>query len=263
MKALSLRSCPRPIATACHALKGIDLDVEQGELLRAARPNGAQAAQAMRHHCVRWSIKPPARCRFRSGHRYATLEAAKGCWALVPQEINFKQFEKVSTIPSTQAVFYGILAASRGTAWRSGCAAAALGKARVYAVFALAVGGMKRGLNDRACADPRAEAADAYDEPTAGVDHRVRARMWEFCAKLERSTAPRYPDDALAGRGETSAATSHHRRGTLIEHDRMATVLRSCTAEVFVLTCASAGRGAGVARLRPVKLADDGSMRSR
>jgi ABC-2 type transport system ATP-binding protein len=43
------------------------------------------------------------------GHDIDTaLEAAKTCLGVVPQEINFNQFEKVSTILINQAGFYGI-----------------------------------------------------------------------------------------------------------------------------------------------------------
>jgi len=74
------------------------------------------------------------------------------------------------------------------------------------------------------------------DEPTAGVDIEVRRSMWEFLRRINEE-------------GTTIILTTHYLEeaetlcrniaiideGRIIEHDRMATVLRKLHSEVFVL----------------------------
>jgi ABC-2 type transport system ATP-binding protein len=73
------------------------------------------------------------------------LERAKSCIGVVPQEINFNQFESPLTIVVNQAGFYGIPRARGASAGRElSKAAAALGQAQ-RAARGLS-GGMKRRL---------------------------------------------------------------------------------------------------------------------
>ncbi|HWS73649.1 MAG TPA: ABC transporter ATP-binding protein, partial [Quisquiliibacterium sp.] len=107
MKALSLRQLSKTYRNGVQALKGIDLDVEQGDFFALLGPNGAGKTTAI--GIIASLVNKSAGQVQVFGHDIDTdLETAKACLGLVPQEINFNQFEKVSTILVNQAGFYGI-----------------------------------------------------------------------------------------------------------------------------------------------------------
>src|SRR5512147_3148334 len=107
MKALSLRQLTKTYKNGVEALKGIDLEVEQGDFFALLGPNGAGKTTAI-GIVSSLVTKTSGKARV-FGHDIDTeLEAAKACLGLVPQELNFNQFEKVSTILVNQAGFYGM-----------------------------------------------------------------------------------------------------------------------------------------------------------
>ncbi len=107
MKALSLRKLSKTYKNGVQALKGIDLDVDQGDFFALLGPNGAGKTTAI--GIVASLVTKTSGTVSVFGHDIDTdLEEAKACLGLVPQEINFNQFEKVSTILVNQAGFYGI-----------------------------------------------------------------------------------------------------------------------------------------------------------
>ena len=233
MKALSLRKLSKTYKTGVQALKGIDLDVDQGDFFALLGPNGAGKTTAI--GIVSSLVTKTSGTVSVFGHDIDTdLEEAKACLGLVPQEINFNQFEKVSTILVNQAGFYGIprrLAKERVERW--------LVKLQLWdkrdAVSRTLSGGMKRRLMiARALVhEPRLLI---LDEPTAGVDIEVRRSMGEFLRQINEE-------------GTTIILTTHYLEeaeslcrniaiideGRIIEHDRMSTVLRKLHSEVFVL----------------------------
>jgi ABC-2 type transport system ATP-binding protein len=161
------------------------------------------------------------------------LEVAKSCIGLVPQEINFNQFETVFTIVVNQAGFYGIarpLAKKRAEKYLKQLQ---LWERRNSIARSLS-GGMKRRLMiARALMhEPRLLI---LDEPTAGVDIEIRRSMWEFLRKINAE-------------GTTIILTTHYLEeaenlcrniaiidgGNIIERDSMANVLRKLQTEVFV-----------------------------
>ena len=233
MQALSLRKLCKTYGTGVHALKGIDLDVEQGDFFALLGPNGAGKTTAI--GIVSSLVTKTSGTVSVFGHDIDTdLETAKACLGVVPQEINFNQFEKVSTILVNQAGFYGIprrIAKQRVEHW--------LQKLQLWdkrdAISRTLSGGMKRRLMiARALIhEPRLLI---LDEPTAGVDIEVRRSMWEFLRQINEA-------------GTTIILTTHYLEeaetlcrniaiideGRIIENDRMTTVLRKLHSEVFVL----------------------------
>jgi len=258
MKALSLRQLSKTYRNGVQALKGIDLDVEQGDFFALLGPNGAGKTTAI--GIIASLVNKTAGQVQVFGHDIDTdLETAKACLGLVPQEINFNQFEKVSTILVNQAGFYGIprgVAKERMEKW--------LHKLQLWekrdAVSRSLSGGMKRRLMiARALIhEPRLLI---LDEPTAGVDIEVRRSMWEFLRELNAS-------------GTTIILTTHYLEeaenlcrhiaiideGRIIEHDRMATVLRKLHSEVFVLNVRQPLAAAPELPGYAVKLTEDGSV---
>jgi ABC-2 type transport system ATP-binding protein len=258
MKALSLRKLTKTYKTGVQALKGIDLDVEQGDFFALLGPNGAGKTTAI--GIVSSLVTKTSGKAFVFGHDIDTeLETAKACIGLVPQEINFNQFEKVSTILVNQAGFYGMpraAAKDRVEHW--------LRKLQLWekreAVSRTLSGGMKRRLMiARALVhEPRLLI---LDEPTAGVDIEVRRSMWEFLRQINEE-------------GTTIILTTHYLEeaenlcrniaiideGRIIEHDRMTTVLRKLHNEVFVLNLQRPLDGPIDLPGYAVSVTDDGSL---
>jgi ABC-2 type transport system ATP-binding protein len=233
MHALSLTHLVKTYDNGVQALKGIDLAVEEGDFFALLGPNGAGKTTAIGIVCS--LVKKTSGQVEVFGHDVdRELEAAKACLGVVPQEINFNQFEKVLTILVNQAGFYGLsrrLARERAEYW--------LRELQLWdkrdAVSRSLSGGMKRRLMiARALLhEPRLLI---LDEPTAGVDIEVRRSMWDFLRRIN-------------AQGTTIILTTHYLEeaetlcrniaiideGRIIEHDRMATVLRKLHSEVFVL----------------------------
>jgi ABC-2 type transport system ATP-binding protein len=258
MNALSLRQLAKTYKNGVQALKGIDLDVEEGDFFALLGPNGAGKTTAI--GIVSSLVRKSGGRALVFGHDIDTdLETAKACIGVVPQEINFNQFEKVSTILVNQAGFYGIpraVARERMETW--------LRRLQLWekrdAVSRTLSGGMKRRLMiARALLhEPRLLI---LDEPTAGVDIEVRRSMWDFLRQLN--------DD-----GTTIILTTHYLEeaenlcrhiaiideGRIIENDRMATVLRKLHSETFVLNLRHPVAAPPEVPGYAMKLAEDGSI---
>jgi ABC-2 type transport system ATP-binding protein len=233
MNALSLRNLTKTYRNGVQALKGIDLDVEEGDFFALLGPNGAGKTTAI--GIVTSLVNKTAGTVEVFGHDIdRELEIAKSCIGLVPQEINFNQFETVSTILLNQAGFYGIPRTLARERMEKYLKQLALWDKR-DAVSRTLSGGMKRRLMiARALLhEPRLLI---LDEPTAGVDIEVRRSMWEFMRRINTE-------------GRTIILTTHYleeaeslcRRvaiidhGRIVENDRMSTVLMKLHTEVFVL----------------------------
>ena len=121
MLALSLKNLTKTYKNGVQALKGINLDVEEGDFFALLGPNGAGKTTAI--GIITSLVNKTDGTASVFGHDIdSELEIAKSCIGLVPQEINFNQFEAVETIVVNQAGFYGLPRAlargGRSQAWR-------------------------------------------------------------------------------------------------------------------------------------------------
>jgi ABC-2 type transport system ATP-binding protein len=241
MKALSLRQLCKTYSNGVQALKGIDLDVEEGDFFALLGPNGAGKSTAI--GIVSSLVNKSSGTVTVFGHSIdSELEAAKSCLGVVPQEVNFNQFEKVSTILLNQAGFYGIprpVARERMEYWLNQLQ---LWEKRETISRSLS-GGMKRRLMIARALIHEPQLL-ILDEPTAGVDIEVRRSMWEFLRRINEQ-------------GTTIILTTHYLEeaeslcrhiaiideGRIIENDRMSTVLRKLQTETFVLNLRGPLRG--------------------
>jgi ABC-2 type transport system ATP-binding protein len=233
MHALSLRQLAKTYGNGVQALKGIDLEVEEGDFFALLGPNGAGKSTAI--GIVSSLVRKTAGQVSVFGIDIdSDIEAAKACLGVVPQELNFNQFEKVRTILENQAGFYGLpraLARDRVEQY--------LRELQLWdkrdAMSRTLSGGMKRRLMIARALVHRPRLL-ILDEPTAGVDIEVRRSMWEFLRKINAA-------------GTTIILTTHYLEeaeqlcrsvaiideGRIIEHGPMDRVLRKLHTEAFLL----------------------------
>ncbi|MGH8252466.1 MAG: ABC transporter ATP-binding protein [Steroidobacteraceae bacterium] len=177
MLALSIHGLTKTYRNGVQALRGVDLDVEQGDFFALLGPNGAGKTTLI--GIITSLVNKTAGTASVFGYDLdRELERAKSCIGVVPQELNFNQFETPLTIVINQAGFYGIprpIARERAEKYLKQLQ---LWDKRNGMARGLS-GGMKRRLMiARALMhEPRLLV---LDEPTAGVDIEIRRSMWEF-----------------------------------------------------------------------------------
>ncbi len=181
MSAISLRGLTKTYATGTQALKGVDLDVAQGDFFALLGANGAGKTTI---------IGILTGLVVKSGGTITVLghdidkdpDAVKACIGVVPQEMNFSIFEKVMPILIDQAGFYGVPRAEALVRAEELLKALDLWDKRDMPSRALS-GGMKRRLMIARALMHRPKVL-LLDEPTAGVDVELRRGMWDYLKQL-------------------------------------------------------------------------------
>jgi ABC-2 type transport system ATP-binding protein len=231
--ALSVRDLRKTYRSGVEALKGIDLEVAEGDFCALLGPNGAGKSTAI--GIVSSLVRKTSGGVRVLGHDLDREPAAvKACLGLVPQEFNFNQFEPVAEIVVNQAGYYGV---PRREAWAR--AEAVLRQLDLWdrrAVMARTLsGGMKRRLMIARALVHRPRLL-ILDEPTAGVDIEIRRAMWDFLRETNR-------------RGTTIILTTHYLEeaerlcrhvaiidhGEIVENASLPTLLDKLRSESFVL----------------------------
>ena len=231
--AISIKNLKKTYASGFEALKGISLEVEQGDFFALLGPNGAGKSTSI--GVISTLVNRTAGSvevfeRNVDAHVYET----KLDLGVVPQEVNFNQFEKVQDIVMTQAGYYGLprkLARERCEKYLNKLG---LWEKRLDSSRSLS-GGMKRRLMiARALVhEPRLLI---LDEPTAGVDIELRRSMWQFLTEINSS-------------GTTIILTTHYLEeaeqlcrniaiideGRIIEDTSMKKLLAELDSQVFIL----------------------------
>lgn len=167
---------------ALHALKGIDLTIEQGEFFGLLGPNGAGKSTLI--NILAGLIKPTAGeasvMGFDVNKQY---QQARQLLGVVPQELVFDPFFNVREMLRFQAGYFGL--GRENDAWVDEILEG-LGLAdKAHTNMRRLSGGMKRrALIAQALAHK--PPVIVLDEPTAGVDVELRQMLWEFIKKLNR-----------------------------------------------------------------------------
>jgi ABC-2 type transport system ATP-binding protein len=234
MHALSVKGLAKTYKNGVQALKGIDLDVEEGDFFALLGPNGAGKTTLI--GVVTSLVNKTGGTASVFGHDLdRELDRAKSCIGIVPQEFNFNMFESPETIVVNQAGFYGVergLARQRAEKYLKQLH---LWEKRKSMARSLS-GGMKRRLMI-ARALMHEPKLLILDEPTAGVDIEIRRSMWEFLREIN-------------AQGTTIILTTHYLEeaenlcrniaiidgGKIIVRDRMSNLLRKLQTESFVLS---------------------------
>jgi ABC-2 type transport system ATP-binding protein len=235
--ALDIKGLHKVYKSGTVALRGIDLQVKQGDFFALLGPNGAGKSTTIG---IISSLvnKSGGSVKVFDYDIDTDLEAAKSQLGLVPQEFNFNQFETVLQIVVNQAGYYGVpkkLALERAEKYLSQLGLWDKRTARARELS----GGMKRRLMI-ARALMHEPKLLILDEPTAGVDIELRRSMWEFLRKINQQ-------------GVTIILTTHYLeeaeslcrniaiidKGLIIENTSMKALLSKLTRETFVLDLAS------------------------
>jgi ABC-2 type transport system ATP-binding protein len=258
MLALSTRGLTKTYKNGVHALRSVDLDVEEGDFFALLGPNGAGKTTLIGIMTSLVSKSGGTASVF--GYDIdRQLERAKSCIGVVPQELNFNQFESPMTIVVNQAGFYGIERAEARRRAERYLRQLQLWDKRNSAARGLS-GGMKRRLMiARALMhEPRLLI---LDEPTAGVDIEIRRTMWDFLRDIN-------------ARGTTIILTTHYLeeaeslcrniaiidKGGIIERDAMSSLLRRLNTQTFVLNTRNALSGAPTVAGFTMRLADEHTL---
>ena len=183
MKALSISNLKKTYKNGFEALKGIDLEVEAGDFFALLGPNGAGKSTAI--GIISSLVTASSGSVSIFGHDLVKeREHAKSCIGLVPQEINFNQFDTVQGIVLNQAGYYGTprkqalerteLCLKQMDLWD-----------KRNTVSRRLSGGMKRRVMI-ARAMVHAPKLLILDEPTAGVDIEIRRSMWKLMKEVNQ-----------------------------------------------------------------------------
>ncbi len=233
MIALEIEQLRKTYAGGFEALKGVSLQVEQGDFYALLGPNGAGKSTTI--GIITSLVNKTSGKVSVFGHDIDNeLELAKQQLGLVPQEFNFNQFETVEQIVLQQAGYYGVakdVAKQRAQKYLSQLD---LWEKRSERARNLS-GGMKRRLMI-ARALMHEPKLLILDEPTAGVDIELRRSMWDFLKEINRQ-------------GITIILTTHYleeaellcrnigiiQHGELIENTSMKALLNKLDVETFIL----------------------------
>ncbi len=233
MHALTINQLTKTYDNGFEALKGISLQVEQGDFFALLGPNGAGKSTTLGIistlvnksggdvSVFGWDLDTHARM-------------AKQNLGLVPQEINFNQFEKVEDILITQAGFYGYRRRRAKAQAHQVLEQLGLWQKRRERSRDLS-GGMKRRLMIARALMHQPKLL-ILDEPTAGVDIELRHSMWEFLQQLNAD-------------GTTIILTTHYLEeaehlckhiaiideGNIVRYSDMRSVLSEINQETFVI----------------------------
>jgi ABC-2 type transport system ATP-binding protein len=231
--ALEVESLRKTYSNGVEALKGVSLKVAQGDFFALLGPNGAGKSTLIGILSSLVNASGGDARIFGVSVNRQRNEAMK-LIGLVPQEINFNQFEKPFDICVNEAGFYGIprkVAAARAEKYLNELRLwdKAFGQAREMS------GGMKRRLMI-ARAMMNEPKLLILDEPTAGVDIEIRRSMWHFVTGINAA-------------GTTVILTTHYLEeaeqlcrniaiidhGMIVENTSMKALLSKLDVETFVL----------------------------
>jgi len=233
MYALEVDNLKKTYKNGTDALKGISLQVEEGDFFALLGPNGAGKSTLIG---IITSLVNASSGETRVFGTSVQRERSKAMSfiGLVPQELNFNLYEKPMEIVVNQAGYYGIprdIAVARAEKYLKQLSL----WDKADKMSRTLSGGMKRRLMiARAMVnEPRLLI---LDEPTAGVDIEIRRSMWELIKEINDN-------------GTTVILTTHYLEeaeslcrniaiidnGEIVKNTDMKSLLATLDVETFIL----------------------------
>ncbi|WNC68247.1 ABC transporter ATP-binding protein [Thalassotalea nanhaiensis] len=231
--ALEISGLKKTYKGGFQAVKGLDLQVAQGDFFALLGPNGAGKSTTI--GVITSLVNKTEGLVKVFGHDIdKELDLAKSFLGLVPQEFNFNQFEAPFKILVNQAGYYGVprkVAFERAEKYLKQLD---LWEKRNEPSRNLS-GGMKRRLMIARALMHEPQVL-ILDEPTAGVDIELRRHMWDYLRELN-------------AQGITIILTTHYLEeaemlcrniaiidhGKIVENTSMKALLSKLNIETFVL----------------------------
>jgi len=181
MEALTIKKLRKTYEGKLEALKGIDLNVEEGDFFALLGPNGAGKTTTI--GIISSLInKTSGQVKILGIDIDQEHSLAKKNLGVVGQEINFNQFEKVGQIIRNQAGYHGLsyIQAKQNTEFFM--KRLDIWDRRNEQARSLS-GGMKRRVMVAKALVNRPKLL-ILDEPTAGVDIELRRSLWNFLQEI-------------------------------------------------------------------------------
>jgi ABC-2 type transport system ATP-binding protein len=179
--ALSVRDLVKRYANGFEALKGVSIEIGDGEFFGLLGPNGAGKSTMI--HCITGLARPTSGAVEIFGndavHHY---RQAREAVALAPQEINLDMFLTLEETLDLHGGYFGMTKADRRERTAELLEAFSLTSKRKERTRTLS-GGMKRRLTLARALMHRPRLL-ILDEPTAGVDIELRLELWQYIEKI-------------------------------------------------------------------------------
>ena len=232
MKALSISNLKKEYSGGLQALKGIDLEVNQGDFFALLGPNGAGKSTTIG---VISSLvtKTSGQVKILDIDIDENHSLAKKKLGVVGQEVNFNKFEKVGDIIRNQAGYQGLSVKEARENAKYYMQKLDIWDKRNDQARKLS-GGMKRRVMVAKALVNNPELL-ILDEPTAGVDIELRRSLWDFLTEINNE-------------GTTIILTTHYLEeaerlcrniaiidsGEIVENTSMQELLTRLEEETFV-----------------------------
>lgn len=235
--AIEAKDVIKKYSNGVEALKGITLNIPQGDFYALLGPNGAGKTTFI--GMLTGLVTKTSGSISIFGKSIDTHpELTKSYIGVVPQEINFNIFERPIDIVVNQAGYYGIPRSVALPRAHDLLEKLGLGDKKFVKSVTLSGGMKRRLLIARALVQkPRLLI---LDEPTAGVDVELRRGMWDFLK-------------TLTSEGVTILLTTHYleeaeqlckrvaiiNKGIIVREGLMSDVLKSLDEESFIVEFSS------------------------
>ena len=232
MTALVINNLTKIYPNKLTALNSVSLNVRQGDFFALLGPNGAGKSTAIGIICGLVN-KTSGSVKIFDNNIDKNSDVAKSFIGVVPQEINFSQFETCLEIVVNQGGFYGIRRSTALERAEKYLRKLDLWEKRNERSRNLS-GGMKRRLMI-ARALVHEPKILILDEPTAGVDVELRRSTWDFLININQ-------------KGVTILLTTHNleeaeslckniaiiNHGEIVENTSMKELLSQLNRETFI-----------------------------
>ena len=192
-----------------HALRGIDLEIRQGEFFGLLGPNGAGKSTLI--NVLAGLVKPSSGSAAVLGHDVQRdYRAARLSLGVVPQELLYDPFFRVREMLRLQAGYFGL--GRNSHAWVDELMERLHLSDKADASLQSLSGGMKRRVLIAQALVHRPPVI-VLDEPTAGVDVALRQGLWQLTRELHRE-------------GHTIILTTHYLEEAEFLADRVGVISR-------------------------------------
>ena len=229
---ISVQQLTKTYAGGFQALKGIDLDIQRGEIFALLGPNGAGKTTLISVICG--LVNPSGGRVLADGHDIVRdYRAARAKIGLVPQELATDAFE---TVWATVRFSRGLFGKPKNPAYlEQVLRELSLWDKRDSKISTLSGGMKRRVLIAKALAH---EPSILFlDEPTAGVDVELRHDMWQMVRRLrEQGTTIILTTHYIEEAEDMADRVGVINRGELVLVEDKATLMRKLGKKQLALT---------------------------